>query len=132
MEAKRHPVLSRVAVVGRRMFHDDVPSGCRLLSLLPWAQALILIAGVGAARANDSTAKLDVGGLSPLQNDSIEIQEADLYLNQKEVCVRCKFFNSSSSGIETLVAFPLREIERNDYINKQICWVVGSSKLYRL
>lgn len=82
----------------------------------------IMLAGLacGSGKANDSTARLDTGGLSLTHNPSIEMQEEDLYLSAKEVRVRYRFFNKSSSDIETLVAFPLPEIETGEGGNYNI------------
>ena len=66
------------------------------------------------AHANDSSARLEIGGLQLTTNADIEMQEEDLFLSRNEVRVRYKFFNKSTKPIETLVAFPLPEIETGE------------------
>ena len=70
-----------------------------------------LLACAGAARANDSTARLDLGGLVLTQNSDIRMDEEKLYLSRGEVQVEYLFTNTSSRPISTLVAFPLPPIE---------------------
>lgn len=66
------------------------------------------------SQANDSSASLDIGGLHLIYNPNIEMQEEDLYLSVREVRVAYKFFNKSKDDIQTLVAFPLPEIENGE------------------
>lgn len=81
---------------------------------MSWAAAFATLAAVACAHANDSTAKLDAGGLALTYNPAIRMEEEDLYLSEREVRVRYRFLNTSNADIETLVAFPLPEIETGE------------------
>lgn len=71
------------------------------------AAVLLLAAGGRYATANDSTARLDIGGLVFTHSPSLEMAEEDLYLSRDEVRVRYLFKNVSDADVATLVAFPL-------------------------
>jgi hypothetical protein len=86
----------------------------RLFARAAIISSMCAVIATPGARANDSTARIDTGGLSLTYNSSIEMQEEDLFLSQKEVRVRYKFLNKSARDIETLVAFPLPDIETGE------------------
>ena len=67
-----------------------------------------------SAMANDSTASLHMGGLVLTTTPAIRMQEEDLFISAHEVRVRYSFLNTSAVDIETLVAFPLPEIETGE------------------
>ena len=82
------------------------------------AAAAILACGIallGAAHADDSTARLDVGGLTFTQSNQIEMQSEDLYLSVDQVRIRYTFHNRSNHDITSLVAFPLPDISPDYY-----------------
>lgn len=66
---------------------------------------------IGTARANDSSASLDAGGLRLTFNPSIRVESEDLYLSRAQVRVHYRFHNVSTQDISTLVAFPLPVME---------------------
>ena len=68
---------------------------------------LVLMYAGFAARANDSTAEMAVGGLVLTQSDAISLDKEELYLSKDEVRVDYVFTNTSAKDVETLVAFPL-------------------------
>jgi hypothetical protein len=78
--------------------------------LLAWGTTL-----GGAALADDSEARLDIGGLTFTHADQIEMQAEDLYLSANQVRIRYTFHNRSGRDITSLVAFPLPDIEPNYY-----------------
>ncbi len=59
-----------------------------------------------AAKANDSTAEIAVGGLVLTQSNDIALDKEDLYISENEVRVDYVFTNTSAKDIDTLVAFP--------------------------
>lgn len=85
------------------------------------AAGLALLALAGApALANDSTAELGAGGLILSRSDVVEMAEEDLFISADEVRVDYVFRNRSDEDVETLVAFPMPEIEANPYANVSI------------
>ena len=73
--------------------------------------ALALAFDIGAARANDSSAFLAADGIVLRKSDSITMESEDLYISREEIRVRYVFRNTSTVPVETLVAFPLPEID---------------------
>lgn len=74
------------------------------------ALAFGLLAAVGGALANDSTAELATGGLVFVHNDKVEMRSEDLFVSAGEVRVRYRFFNKTDRDVTVLIAFPLPEI----------------------
>lgn len=72
------------------------------------AAALCLAA---PARANDSMAAIAIGGLTLQKSDAVEMRSEDLFLSKEKVSVDYVFLNTSAADVETLVAFPLPDIE---------------------
>jgi hypothetical protein len=68
---------------------------------------MVLLVSAFAARANDSTAEMALGGLVLTQSDAISLDSEDLYISKDEVRVKYVFTNTSTKDVETLVAFPL-------------------------
>ena len=71
--------------------------------------ALALLAAPAAA--NDSVASMQAGGLVLETTDGITMLSEDLYLSASEVRVTYRFLNHTEEGIETIVAFPMPDIE---------------------
>ena len=71
--------------------------------------ALALLAAPAAA--NDSVASMQAGGLVLETTDGITMLSEDLYLSASEVRVTYRFLNHTDEGIETIVAFPMPDIE---------------------
>jgi Domain of unknown function (DUF4424) len=80
------------------------------------AVALIgcIIIPPGNALANDSEAEVGIGGLVLRKNAHVEMRSEDLYVSEKEIRVRYRFYNKSGSDVRTIVAFPLPEITTDD------------------
>jgi hypothetical protein len=75
-----------------------------------------LAAGWGAAaRANDSTAAFAAGGLILTETDAIVLVDEELVVARDAVHVRYTFENRSAADVETLVAFPLPDIDLATY-----------------
>jgi hypothetical protein len=72
---------------------------------------LLALAGTVPALANDSTGYLAVGGLALTKTPDIEMRSEELYVSEKEIRVRYRFFNTSKADIKTIVAFPIPDLE---------------------
>ena len=75
-----------------------------------------VIVGLGAllsspSEANDSSARLDSGGIRLVPNYSISLKREDLYISRERISIRYEFFNKTDSDVSMLVAFPVPEID---------------------
>lgn len=78
---------------------------------LAFAGAMALIFLAAPASANDSVASMQAGGLVLERTDGITMLSEDLYLSAPEVRVTYRFLNHTDEDIETIVAFPMPDIE---------------------
>jgi hypothetical protein len=62
------------------------------------------------AFANDSTAELTTGGLVLAKSPSVEMRSEDLFVSEKEIRVRYRFFNAASEDVTATVAFPMPDV----------------------
>ena len=62
------------------------------------------------AAANDSTAELTTGGLVFARTPDVQMRAEDLFISEKEVRVRYRFFNASPADVISLVAFPMPDV----------------------
>lgn len=76
---------------------------------------LVALAMPLPAFANDSTAELGTGGLILSRNDVISMEREDLSISPERVQVDYVFRNGSDKDVETIVAFPMPDIEGNPY-----------------
>ena len=65
------------------------------------------------AQANDSVAGLGAGGLILGRTDSISMDKEDLFISMDEVKVDYVFRNTADKDVETIVAFPMPDIDAN-------------------
>lgn len=72
------------------------------------------------ALANDSTAELGTGGLILSRSDVIAMERENLSISLDKVSVDYVFRNSSDKDVETIVAFPMPDIEGNPYLMTSI------------
>lgn len=80
------------------------------------AAVLAALAMIAApALANDTTAKLDTGGLVFGTSMLIEMEKEDLFISPEKVTVDYVFRNRSDEDITTLVAFPMPDISGGPY-----------------
>ena len=79
-----------------------------------------LLALAVPALANDTTAELGTGGLIFTRSDSIAMESEDLFISQEEMRVAYKFRNTSEADVDSLVAFPMPDIESSPYQNVSI------------
>lgn len=74
------------------------------------AMLLLPVAG-GSASANDSTGFQGTGGIELTKTDAIEMRSEDLWIGLEEIRVSYVFRNVSDRPVETLVAFPLPDLD---------------------
>lgn len=67
--------------------------------------------GASTALANDTTAVLKTGGLEFTRSADISMEKEVLFISMKQIRVDYVFRNSSDKAIDTLVAFPMPDIE---------------------
>jgi len=67
------------------------------------------------AFANDSTAELGTGGLILSRNDVISMEKEDLLVAADRIAVDYVFRNNSDKDVDTIVAFPMPDIEGNPF-----------------
>jgi hypothetical protein len=65
----------------------------------------------GTALADDSTAELGAGGLVFTRNTPVRMASEDLYISPVKVRIRFVFANDTAKDVETVVAFPLPDID---------------------
>ncbi len=84
-----------------------------------YARFLAAIAGLALfatpSCADDSSASLGAGGLVLTQNADIRMASEDLRLSPKAVSVRYEFANDSARDIDTIVAFPLPDVDLYEF-----------------
>ncbi len=89
----------------------------RLLRIL--VGAVISVFYLQPAGANDSVARLAAGGLVLAHTKDIEMRSEYLYVSERKINVRYRFFNRSTTDVSTLVAFPMPDLkpmtEGDDY-----------------
>jgi hypothetical protein len=94
------------------------------------AFAALGLAGVAApALANDSTAQMKTGGLEFVQTDDIAMAEEKLYVSPEKVNVEYRFHNNSAKDVESLVAFPMPDIESGTELNVSVDLDAGDNFL---
>ena len=72
------------------------------------------------AWADDSSAALGAGGLVLTQATDIRMAREDLFIAPHKVKIRFEFVNDSASDIETIVAFPLPDIDQERFWHEPI------------
>jgi len=72
---------------------------------------IVALACAPAAYADDSSAALGAGGVVLTQSADIRMAKEDLYVSPKAVRIRFEFVNDSPTDIDTIVAFPLPDID---------------------
>lgn len=80
-----------------------------------FALALLLSTACIPAYANDSIAEIGAGGLILVQADAVTMAKEDLYVSPSQVKVDYVFHNNSDKDATYLVAFPMPDIDPQDY-----------------
>lgn len=70
-----------------------------------------VIAGSGVASANDSQAAFGIGGLTLTRSQDIRMDSEVLRISRDRISVDYVFTNTSAVDVDTLVAFPLPDVE---------------------
>jgi hypothetical protein len=70
-----------------------------------------LLSATAAARANDSSAHLDTGGLTLARDDVIEMDSEDLFISKSQIRVRYRFVNPTAQARTIMVAFPMPDLD---------------------
>jgi hypothetical protein len=73
-----------------------------------------------ASIADDSSAMLAAGGIQFTKAPEIRMAREDLYLSPKQVRIRYEFANDSGKDIDTLVAFPMPDIDQWNFYEEPI------------
>lgn len=76
---------------------------------------VVFLLAPAAAFADDSSAELGAGGLMLTRSTDIRLADEYLRISPKQVTARFTFFNDSKSDIDTLVAFPLPDIDTSRF-----------------
>lgn len=74
-----------------------------------------LLLATAAAMADDLSAALAAGGIVFTKGTPVRMRAEDLYVSPKAVRVRFEFTNDSAKEVDTLVAFPLPDIDTATY-----------------
>src|SRR5215469_2255509 len=85
----------------------------------------LVVLAASYASADDSSAALDAGGLVLTHSADIRMAAEDLYVSPKEVRVRFTFANDSRKDIDTIVAFPLPDIDNYKFWGEAVGTVTG-------
>jgi hypothetical protein len=76
--------------------------------------ALVLLLAAGGARANDSTALLEAGGIVLTTSKDVVMQSEELHIARDKVKVAYVFRNTGREDVRTRVAFPVPEWDDED------------------
>ncbi len=63
------------------------------------------------AEADDSSAALSAGGIVFTRNTPVRMAAEDLYVSPKQVRIRFEFTNDTDKDVDTVVAFPLPDVD---------------------
>jgi len=96
---------------------------------LTWAALLGAASAlaVPAALADDSSAMLGAGGIVLTRNADIRMASEDLFLSPNAVKVHYVFANDSAQDIDTIVAFPLPDVDNYEYSESPIGTTVDAA-----
>lgn len=93
-----------------------------------WALLLgVAAAFVAPAMADDSSAMLGAGGIVLTRNADIRMASEDLFLSPDAVRVRYVFTNDGATDVDTIVAFPLPDVDNYEYAESPIGTTVDST-----
>jgi len=100
----------------------ELKQAMRLLAL---AAASMLAAAAVTARADDSSASLGAGGIAFTKLADVRMASEDLRLGPNAVRIRYTFVNDGKTDIDTLVAFPLPDIDAYEFWGTPIGRITG-------
>jgi hypothetical protein len=90
--------------------------------------ALAALAAAAPALADDSSAALGAGGIVFTRNTPVRMAAEDLYLSPQAVRIRFEFQNPTAKDVETIVAFPLPDIDTSEFYGGAIGTVTDDPK----
>jgi Domain of unknown function (DUF4424) len=70
--------------------------------------------------ANDTMMTLGAGGLIPEKSSEITMVSEDLQISTQKISIRYRFRNTSSHDIDTVVAFPLPEVDGGNIYHEPV------------
>ena len=73
-----------------------------------------------SALADDSSAALSAGGLVLTKSTAVRMADENLYISPQKVRIRFVFANDTDRDVETPVAFPLPDIDTNQFTLSQV------------
>lgn len=79
-----------------------------------------------SAEADDSSAALGAGGIVFTRNTPVRMAAEDLSVSPKAVRIRFEFANDSDKDVETVVAFPLPDIDMATFWNTPLGTVLNN------
>jgi hypothetical protein len=79
------------------------------------------------ALADDSSAMLGAGGIVLTRSAAVRMASEDLYISPKAVKVRYTFSNDSGKDIDSIVAFPLPDVDNWEYAESPIGTTTGGT-----
>ncbi|HUO99371.1 MAG TPA: DUF4424 family protein [Rhizomicrobium sp.] len=82
--------------------------------------ALAALAAAGPAFADDSSAALSAGGVVFTANTPVKMAAEDLYVSPKAVRIRFEFVNPAKKDVDTIVAFPLPDIDTAEFYGSAV------------
>ena len=83
------------------------------------ALGALLLATTGAM-GDDSSAALAAGGIVFTKGTPVRMKAEDLYISPKAVRIRFEFVNDCAKDVDTLVAFPLPDIDTNEFTESAV------------
>ncbi len=95
--------------------------GTPFASAAPYALALSTLCAILAvstpnfAGADDSSAELGAGGLVLTHSDAIRMAAEELHIGPRDVSARFQFVNDGKADIDTIVVFPLPDIDTSRF-----------------
>lgn len=92
---------------------------CGLLAAAVWTPV--------AAVADDSSAALAAGGLVFTKQADIRMASEDLFISPKQVKVRYEFVNDGKKDVQTVVAFPLPDIDVREFWYEPLGTTIGTA-----
>src|ERR1051325_2161605 len=97
----------------------ELKQAVRLLALAAASAAAV------TARADDSSASLGAGGIAFTKMADVRMASEDLRLSPDAVRIRYTFVNDGKADVDTLVAFPLPDIDAYEFWGTPIGRITG-------
>jgi hypothetical protein len=75
-----------------------------------------LLIAAAPAFADDSSAALGAGGIVFTKNTPVRMAAEELFVSPKAVRIRFEFVNDTAKNVDTIVAFPLPDIDTHEFV----------------